>query len=622
MASSVSSSGTGARRRATLPEVDVVGLVTHVDFALMALVALFVLLAVPRILARFSRTAEWRGPHILRSALSSSAANSDNYTNGSPKTYAEDDGASIFSARDLNAGATTEDHHYLPSRPAPAPPVAPGPAPRRARSYGSFFPGFAAFLRAPAVPGGRPISQLLILLIYFIFVAYALVYKSSPFADGNRAGYVAVSQLPILIALAIKNNPAGMIIGLSYEKVNYIHRFAGRCAVFLADLHAAFYIYRWSMSGTVMKQLMVPFIAWGLVGLVWFNLLWLCSLEVVRTRAYNLFKTVHVLSAVFILISIYMHFPRTKPFLAAAAIVYGIDTLLRLFKTRLVTGTLTPCGSSTRLTLPLGAGWRAGHHLRIRVLSTQLGALRWIEAHPFTAASAPDGSAQLELLIQPAGTWTTRLHQLARGEFAAYESSSGKAEKALSFNSGVPVRVVVEGPYGGVGHARLAGCTGALIVAGGSGLSFALGVLYELAAAPGRIRHAQLVWTVTDPAALGPHLDALRMLLKKAEAHGLDIRVRVHYTRALMDADLRLFLPPGVSIRAGRPPLPRILHSAGERALRAENKVGGGAPSGFWVGACGPTGLSDSVARAVSGVDPELRTALGGVELHREMFGM
>jgi ferric-chelate reductase len=363
------------------------------------------------------------------------------------------------------------------------------------------------------------------------------------------------------------------------------------------------------MAGTITTSFQKPYLAWGLACLAWFDLLWICSLDVIRSRAYNLFKTVHCVSAVFILVTVYMHVPSIAPFVFAAVAVYAFDTAIRLFKTRLVTGTLTAQGKMTKLTLPLGAGWRAGHHVRVRVLSTRIGVLRWAEAHPFTVASAPGGGSQLELLIQPAGTWTNQLGAIARGEF------SDNNEKGVDM--GVPVRVVVEGPYGGVGHARVAGCTGALIVAGGSGMSFALGALDELAHHPGHMRHAQIVWSVPEPSALAPFLDRLRALLKAAERRGLDVRVRVHYTRALQDPDLRLFLPPGVSIRAGRPPLPKILHSATERALRAVGRASG-KPSGFWVGVCGPEGLSESVARAVSGVDPALRVSVGGVEFHRE----
>jgi ferric-chelate reductase len=302
-----------------------------------------------------------------------------------------------------------------------------------------------------------------------------------------------------------------------------------------------------------------------------------------------------------------MHEPVVGIFAVAAAIIYGIDTFIRLVKTRITTATLTPCGSSVRVSIPLGSGWRAGHHVRIRVLSSYMGLFRWAEAHPFTVASASGGGDGLELLIQPCGTWTQRLAGIAR---AGGEGGKG-SEKG--YGGEARVRVIVEGPYGGVGHARMAAHGGALFVCGGSGISFALGALGELAIQAGNIRHFQLVWSVPDPAALAPHLETLRALLAACTERGVDARVRVHYTRALTDPDVRLVLPPHTSVHAGRPPLPRILHTAGERVMRR-----GGSKNGFYVAVCGPAGLGDGVARAVGGIDPALRNGLGGVEFHRE----
>lgn len=43
--------------------------------------------------------------------------------------------------------------------------------------------------------------------------------------------------------------------------------------------------------------------------------------------------------------------------------------------------------------------------------------------------------------------------------------------------------------------------------------------------------------------------------------------------------------------------------------------------TGLIVGICGPVGMADEVATAVSGLDPLRRDQVGGVELHEEAFG-
>lgn len=85
-----------------------------------------------------------------------------------------------------------------------------------------------------------------------------------------------------------------------------------------------------------------------------------------------------------------LHASESVPYVIIAASGYGLDRLLRLVKTRFARAHLTPLPSlgMTKIEIPtLNAGWRAGQHVRIRVLSTGMGLLGWSEVHPFTIAS-------------------------------------------------------------------------------------------------------------------------------------------------------------------------------------------------------------------------------------------
>lgn len=78
------------------------------------------------------------------------------------------------------------------------------------------------------------------------------------------------------------------------------------------------------------------------------------------------------------------------PYVAIVAGFYGFDRVLRLVQTRIVTAQLRPIPElgMTRIEVPsVNAGWRAGQHVRIRVLSSGMGAFGWMESHPFTIAS-------------------------------------------------------------------------------------------------------------------------------------------------------------------------------------------------------------------------------------------
>lgn len=53
-----------------------------------------------------------------------------------------------------------------------------------------------------------------------------------------------VAQMPVLFLLATKNNLLSAIVGKSYVKLNFLHRFAGRCITACSILHSGLYIKR------------------------------------------------------------------------------------------------------------------------------------------------------------------------------------------------------------------------------------------------------------------------------------------------------------------------------------------------------------------------------------------
>ena len=162
-------------------------------------------------------------------------------------------------------------------------------------------------------------------------------------------------------------------------------------------------------------------------------------------------KCIHARTISFELIShqLYSHHSPTLPFIIAVSVFYLLDCVLCLLKTRLVTATISSLStfSATRIVIPsLNHGWRAGQHVRIRVLSTSLGWFGWMEPHPFTIASAPvdsgtglTGEEGLVLICKKAGGWTSKLFDMAK---ASRPVESGPSITHRS------VKVLIEGPYG------------------------------------------------------------------------------------------------------------------------------------------------------------------------------
>jgi ferric-chelate reductase len=125
-----------------------------------------------------------------------------------------------------------------------------------------------------------------------------------------------------------------------------------------------------------------------------------------------------------------------------------------LVKTRISSAIIRPLPEldATRIEIPnINAGWRAGQHVRIRILSSGMGWFGWSEMHPFTIASvgasrssrggavsrggsgAEDG---MVLMCKKTGTWTRSLFEMAK--LGGY----------IDGFAGRQIKVWVEGPYG------------------------------------------------------------------------------------------------------------------------------------------------------------------------------
>lgn len=107
------------------------------------------------------------------------------------------------------------------------------------------------------------------------------------------------------------------------------------------------------------------------------------------------------------------------------------------------------------------------------------------EAHPFTITNSTS-SRGITLYAKTAGDWTRALHALAS---STEEASQTLLEKPAA---GKQVKVMIDGPYGGL-RIDLAQVREVLIVAGGSGITFALGAIEEALRCGGTSK-VNLVW--------------------------------------------------------------------------------------------------------------------------------
>ncbi|KAG9310137.1 hypothetical protein JVU11DRAFT_9752 [Chiua virens] len=462
------------------------------------------------------------------------------------------------------------------------------------------------------------VAQVLLMAGYSTVILYAIQYKSIPFIDFDRSGWVSVSQLPLVYALATKNNVIGMLVGVGYEKLNYLHRFAGGFAILAANIHAIgycgcpiSYLLRVESSPELLRNTFRRHRSNGLWLLYCaFEILGIFSMQGIRSKSYNLFFVTHFLALTVILVSVCYHCAGCLPYVVVAGVFYAVDHLVRGIKTRITTATLRPIPELglTRVEMPsINAGWRVGQHVRLRVLSTSMGFWGLTEIHPFTIANVNRTEEGLVLLCKKAGRWTNKMYQTAN------TSAYGERGQEL----GRTVKVMVEGPYGGLGNTVITSYSGAMLVVGGSGVTFALASVQEFVRnrTSSNISEINVIWCIADPGSFsGTHAPLFTALI--SESASARLRISVFYTRASSVRSFEgMYLPPGITLAPGRPNLNKHLGDVVNATL------GSGGCTGVFVGVCGPVSLAGSVSETVRRFDTARRRAVGGVEVHEEVFG-
>ncbi|OCB87147.1 hypothetical protein A7U60_g5661 [Sanghuangporus baumii] len=620
--------GAGGASDPTGPSPDEV-IVFWLDIGLLCVVGAFFLALLPRAIGRFSNLTEWTRGLLLRSGPPPNPMIQRITPND--RLYRPDTRRSSFGDGASDQSHTLADHNaYIRSgKEWASMPSGRGDVvyPTHVRSLATILHPVSKIFTHP-LSANKTTGKLFLTLAYVVTIHVIVLDGDNPFlnpiVNPNRLGYIAISQIPVVIALGTKNNVIGMLLGIGYEKLNFLHRLVGLVVFITANVHATVYIISF-VSTQNFEALQAPFIQAGQAGLIGVTLLFLAASGGIRTNAYTVFLILHIVGTVIFFVGIWYHQAVCSKYVLLAVGIYGFDHLFRIVKTRFATARLTavPELGLTHVEVPsVGAGWRAGQHVRLRVLSGSMGWFGWTTAHPFTIASAAESDKGMVLMCKKAGGWTRKLYT------AASQSGTGGIENGYNMQSTREMKVIVEGPYGGTGHVVMSSYSSVLLVAGGSGITFGLGAAEELIQdiLNGRssVKFIELVWSTQERGSLAPMIPSFSTLFGLvANVPGVVLRITVHYTRAekpdtdggkaraAVDAHLAT-LAPNLSLQPGRPPLQRIANSIARLTASVPDA------RGLAVGVCGPAGLALETAKAVKAVDSTLRNSCGGVELHEE----
>ncbi|BEJ12085.1 hypothetical protein CspHIS471_0205450 [Cutaneotrichosporon sp. HIS471] len=453
--------------------------------------------------------------------------------------------------------------------------------------------------------------------------------------NSNRAGYLALAHLPLLILLAIKTPlPVPVFLpSLSYEHYNFLHRWAGRSVWLAATVHMSCWLNQYISTGQwdqVWKSKTVRgMIAYGMLCMVAIT-----SLKPVRRRFYQVFWAAHVVFFVGFFAAVCYHTSYAFPWVYVCVALYAYDHFARLMRYRLKDATLVPVDSTlTMIHIPdCDSGWLPTQHVFLRVLR----GAGIFEAHPFTITNAPPGALSgnprgIVLYAKVAGDWTRRLHSMA-GEHGLEEGDEYELREALMQSNegkrghgadhpGRRVTVMLDGPYGGL-KLDLSAYESALVVAGGSGVTFLLGAIEEIftwrqkGQGPSKVVAAWVVRDLSTIEAIAPTMTRLHELALSLDT---DLSYALYLTDPPATLPPALSLVPSATLTPCRPDVSQLVRDALPSSVSLGNDKPGG---GLAVIAAGPEGIVTEARNAVAGISVSERVRAGGICFHDEVYAL
>ncbi|KAJ7022557.1 ferric reductase like transmembrane component-domain-containing protein [Mycena alexandri] len=476
--------------------------------------------------------------------------------------------------------------------------------------------------------------------------------RLSPQYYANRTGIIAATQFPLMIALGMKNNILTFLTGISFDKLNILHRIAARALCVMLWIHGVGHIIESGRAGNL-EDLQQPWFLCGITAISSLTLLCLFSIRPLRSRSYELFLVAHLFLALIVLCGAYYHANNNGfgYFLWPSLMVWGVDRFLRFIRIFCVNGGLfTLFNTKTshplrakveiispqflRVTVrrPMHFRWSPGQLAYLSIPSVS--ATPW-EAHPFTIASI-DGdiprAAESPRLSQDfsdkANSVDKKLVFLLRVHDGFTKRLLNAADSASLPNQ--MFNMYIDGPYCVPPSVR--GFTTVLLlyfVVCGSGISFTLPLLLDVIRAANMgtnstCRRVVMVWAIRDADQIKAISDDLLLALDGV-SNSIAIDIRIHITASLPDesdtekcehsfstSDTKLLQAPAVGIFSGRPNVKEVINSEVGEASRTMS-----------VNVCGTAGMAESVRSALRAISvADILNGGPSVTLHVKAFGM
>lgn len=336
------------------------------------------------------------------------------------------------------------------------------------------------------------LGRVLLVSAELVLVMLLCFYMMNPYDQwqwediGYRTGFVSLAQLPLIVLLAGKNNIIGFLIGSSYERLNWLHRWTARILFLTVTIHMGFWFVGWARYDYILHKMKEDNITKRGFS-AWCILLWivLSSFAPIRRWNYEFFVIQHVVTSAGFLAAVYLHVPaevKTWVWIPIGLVIFDrlARALLVLYANLSVfrpkryregfwacKATFEPLGSDmTRIVIrnpPIS--WSVGQHVLLSCHS-----IAPFQSHPFTVASIPqDGT--MEFLVKSKSGGTKQF----------FEHAQKHQELPITqVNTSASNSVVIEGPYGAIRPLRQ--FDSLFLIAGSSGATFTVPLMRDVVA--------------------------------------------------------------------------------------------------------------------------------------------
>jgi ferric-chelate reductase len=423
-----------------------------------------------------------------------------------------------------------------------------------------FLGGMIAVCREATYPQFSPLSTyswfkvppfgiLILLLTYLAFLMAVQFHDNNiPGAQhytslGVRASWLGVAQIPLLLLLSGKANLIGALVGVSYERLNVLHRWVSRAMLLLITLHFGYQSYGWNQYGLMQLEWATDtcpptgIAAYAL--LLWLNI---SSLAPIRNRFYEIFVAQHILSFVAFVYLVMAHLPSTayysRTWVYVGIGIYFLDRLIRTIRyayhnIRPARASLTAMdGGVTKIRIQAKQikSWAPGSHILLAIPRLGFG-----QSHPATIASIPSShNGDLVLILMSREGFTHHIHRTAsRYDTSSLPEFKKENESQASVSLDQTYLAMIGGPYG-ASHSDSAAFDTVLMISGSTGITFMLSNLLALAhrvqASKLPVRRVEFVWVVKQVCWTSWVTEELTSAVRDLKAKGIEINVTIHVT--------------------------------------------------------------------------------------------